>query len=147
MALESSGWINKIAEKNTRHSRSLVFCTEGNPGSRIRHPSQVVDSNHDRSSKMPPRNSRSADFWNSERTYHFLQSLRGFRPFGIEKHFHMMFILEKFRQRTGQNIKADVLWDQIEEYYGINQLTEREMERLGLPSEPDGFILDRNITL
>lgn len=54
--------------------------------------------------------------------------MKGFRPYGVEKHFHMMFILEKFRTRTGLNVTADVLWDYIEEYYDINLLTERELE-------------------
>jgi hypothetical protein len=91
---------------------------------------------------MAPKNPKSSEFWTTERTYHFLQSLRGFRPFGIEKHFHMMFILEKFRVRTGLNIKADVLWDQIEEYYGINQLTEREIEKLDLSSDSGGYVFE-----
>lgn len=55
----------------------------------------------------------------------------------------MMFILEKFRTRTGLNIKADVLWDQLDEYYGINQLTDRELEKIDLPNDSEGFVFER----
>lgn len=68
--------------------------------------------------------------WNSELTYHLLQSMKGYRPFGIEKHFHMMSIIEKFQTRTGLKVTADVLWDQIEEFYRIDRLTERDSEKL-----------------
>ena len=68
--------------------------------------------------------------WTSEQSYHLLQAMKGYRPYGIEKHFHMMFILEKFRSKSELNITADALWDHIEEHYNINQLTEREAERL-----------------
>lgn len=66
--------------------------------------------------------------WTTEHINHLLYAMRGYRPFGVEKHFHMMFILEKFRQRTGLNVSADALWDYISELYDINLLSEREFE-------------------
>lgn len=68
--------------------------------------------------------------WTSEQSYHLLQAMRGYKPFGIEKHFQMMFILEKFRSRSNIDVSADTLWDHIEEYYDINQLTKKEIEKL-----------------
>lgn len=68
--------------------------------------------------------------WTSEQSYHLLQAMRGYRPFGLEKHFHMMFILEKFRAKSDLNVTADTLWDHIEEFYNINHLTERETEKI-----------------
>lgn len=44
----------------------------------------------------------------------------------------MMFILEKFRAKSGLQVNADTLWDYIEEYYNINLMTERETEKLKL---------------
>jgi len=55
--------------------------------------------------------------------------MKGYRPFGIDKHFHMAFILERFRARSKMDISVDTLWDHIEEYYDINQLTKREIEK------------------
>lgn len=67
--------------------------------------------------------------WNNEQTFHLLKAMEGHRPFGLEKHFHMMFILEKFRTKSGLNVTSDALWDCIEEHYDINQLTERDLEK------------------
>lgn len=59
---------------------------------------------------------------------HLLHSMKGYRPYGIDKHFQMMFILEKFRSRSGLNVSADVLWDYIDELYDVKFLTERELD-------------------
>ena len=67
--------------------------------------------------------------WNSQLLYHLQQSMLGYRPFGVEKHFHMMSIIEKFQTRTGLEVSADVLWDQIEEFYRIDKFTERDMNK------------------
>lgn len=64
--------------------------------------------------------------WNSELTNHLLQSLRGFKPYGVDKHFQMIFIMEKFRNKSGLNLSADAVWEQIEDLYNIEYLTERE---------------------
>lgn len=66
--------------------------------------------------------------WTSEQVNHLLQSMKGFRPYGVEKHFHMMFILERFRSKSGLNVTADVLWDYIDELYDIKQLSEKDGE-------------------
>lgn len=66
--------------------------------------------------------------WTSEMINHLLHSLKGYRPYGVDKHFQMMFILEKFRARSGLNVSAEVLWDHIEELYDIKYLTDRELD-------------------
>lgn len=66
--------------------------------------------------------------WTSENVNHLLHAMKGHRPFGLEKHFHMMFILEKFRTRSKLNVSAEALWDYIEQLYDINLLSEREQE-------------------
>lgn len=52
--------------------------------------------------------------------------MKGLRPFGMDKHFYMAFIVENFKSRTGLNVTADALWDHIEELYNINLLTESD---------------------
>lgn len=66
--------------------------------------------------------------WTSERDYELLSSLKGHRPIGIDKHFHMMFILEKFRSKNGLNVSGEALWDRLEELYNLKELNEREVE-------------------
>lgn len=44
----------------------------------------------------------------------------------------MMFILEKFRARSGINATADALWDYIDELYNIKLLSERDELKLRL---------------
>lgn len=56
--------------------------------------------------------------------------MKGYRPYGIDKHFHMMFIIERFRARTGLTVSADTLLEQIEEFYNINTLTARDAEKM-----------------
>lgn len=68
--------------------------------------------------------------WTSENINHLLHAMKGYRPYGLEKHFHMMFILEKFRARSGINATADALWDYIDELYNIKLLSEREELKL-----------------
>lgn len=68
--------------------------------------------------------------WTTEHINHLLHAMKGYRPIGVEKHFHMMFILEKFRSRSGLNVTADALWDYIEELYDINLLSERDNEEI-----------------
>lgn len=70
--------------------------------------------------------------WTSENINHLLHAMKGYRPYGLEKHFHMMFILEKFRARSGINATADALWDYIDELYNIKLLSEREELKLRL---------------
>lgn len=64
--------------------------------------------------------------WTTENVNHLLHAMKGYRPYGLEKHFHMMFILEKLRARSGINVTADAVWDYIEELYNIKLLSERE---------------------
>lgn len=66
--------------------------------------------------------------WTTEHINHLLHAMKGFRPYGVEKHFHMMFILERFRARSGLNVGADALWDYINELYDINLLSENNIE-------------------
>lgn len=66
--------------------------------------------------------------WTTEHINHLLHAMKGYRPYGVEKHFHMMFILERFRARSGLNVTADALWDYINEVYDINLLSEKELE-------------------
>lgn len=68
--------------------------------------------------------------WTSENSYYLLRALQGYRPFGVRKHLHMMFIHEEFKARSGLSPPTDVLWDYIEELYNINVMTEKELEEL-----------------
>lgn len=66
--------------------------------------------------------------WTTEHVNHLLHAMKGFKPYGVEKHFHMMFILERFRARSGLNVTADVLWEHIGELYDTSSLEEKEIE-------------------
>lgn len=68
--------------------------------------------------------------WTSEHINHLLHSMKGFRPYGVDKHFHMMFIVERFRSRSGLNVTADPLWGYIEELYDTKTLGKEGLERL-----------------
>lgn len=67
--------------------------------------------------------------WTSENINHLFHAMKGYRPYGIEKHFHMMFIVERFRAKSGLNVSADVLWEYIQELYNIDLLSEREIDQ------------------
>lgn len=68
--------------------------------------------------------------WTTEQVNHLLHAMKGYRPYGVEKHFHMMFIVEKFRTRSGLNVTADVLWDYIQGLYDIDLLSQKDIEEL-----------------
>lgn len=53
----------------------------------------------------------------------------------------MMFIMEKFRARTGLTVTADVLLEQMEEFYSINTFTIRDAERVKQKLKSSDFCL------
>lgn len=68
--------------------------------------------------------------WTTEHINHLLHAMKGYRPYGVEKHFHMMFIVERFRAKSGLNVTAEALWDYIETLYDINLLSEKDIEEI-----------------
>lgn len=66
--------------------------------------------------------------WTTEQINHLLHAMKGYRPYGIEKHFHMMFIVERFRARSGINVSAEALWEHIQELYNIDFLSDKEVD-------------------
>lgn len=70
--------------------------------------------------------------WTPEKTNALLQAIQDYKPVGIDKHFHMMFVLERFCAKTGQtDISADDIWKQLSQFYNLEQLD--QMQPLPLP--------------
>ena len=51
--------------------------------------------------------------WDADLEVHLFQSMTGHKPCGINKHFHMVCIQQRFYERTHINISTVQLWDHI----------------------------------
>ncbi|XP_002131505.2 MRG/MORF4L-binding protein-like [Ciona intestinalis] len=65
--------------------------------------------------------------WNSETEVCLFYAMRGQKPIGINKHFHMMCIHKKFCQSIGQTVSSDQLWQHLSTMYNLKVLDESEV--------------------
>jgi len=79
--------------------------------------------------------------WDAEKDVSLFQALRGHKPIGIGKHFHMMCIMEKFRQSVGKPVDSSEIWCQLQELYALDLLEETEISPLQ-EKEKIGFSLE-----
>nr|CAB3263948.1 MRG/MORF4L-binding protein-like [Phallusia mammillata] len=64
--------------------------------------------------------------WNSETEVCLFYAMRGQKPVGINKHFHMMCIHRKFCESIGQSVSSEQLWEHLGTMYNLKALDESE---------------------
>merc|ERR1711915_121380 len=79
--------------------------------------------------------------WDAEKDVSLFQALRGHKPVGIAKNFHMMCIMEKIRQSLGKPVDSRKIWYQLQELYSLDLLEETEVSPLQ-EKEKIGFSLE-----
>nr|XP_056701327.1 MRG/MORF4L-binding protein [Euleptes europaea] len=67
----------------------------------------------------------------------------GHKPVGVNRHFHMICIRDKFSQNIGRQISSKVIWDHLSTMYDMQALHESEI--LPFPNSEKNFILPEEI--
>lgn len=77
--------------------------------------------------------------WNADTEVCLFYAMRGFKPVGINKHFHMMGIHKKFIESLGHTVTSTQLWEHLASMYNLSVLDESQ----GLPfdNNPEEFKL------
>uniref|UniRef100_A0A2K5RZW8 MRG domain-containing protein n=1 Tax=Cebus imitator TaxID=2715852 RepID=A0A2K5RZW8_CEBIM len=64
-------------------------------------------------------------------------------PAGVNRHFHMICIRDKFSQNIGRQVPSKVIWDHLSTMYDMQALHESEI--LPFPNSERNFVLPEEI--
>ncbi|XP_076462161.1 uncharacterized protein LOC143294662 isoform X2 [Babylonia areolata] len=81
--------------------------------------------------------------WNVEMEVNLFHAMRGHKPVGVNRHFHMVVIHEKLSSPTTKKLSAKDVWDHLSTMYDLQALNESEI--LPFPNKPLDFKLPANI--
>lgn len=77
--------------------------------------------------------------WSVENEIHLFDSLIGFKPVGVNKHFHMLPLMAKFSELTQSEVDSADIWHKLAQLYDLNILD--EMEQLPFSNKVVDFSL------
>ena len=60
--------------------------------------------------------------WTPEMEVNLLYSMIDHKPVGVNKHFHMIFIYEKFNNLCDKNLTVDQIWQRLGTLYDLKEL-------------------------
>ncbi|KAM3841450.1 MRG/MORF4L-binding protein isoform 2-T3 [Vipera latastei] len=81
--------------------------------------------------------------WSPEVEVCLFHAMLGHKPVGVNRHFHMICIRDKFSQNIGRQISSKVIWDHLSTMYDMQALHESEI--LPFPNSEKNFILPDEI--
>ncbi|KAH0619234.1 hypothetical protein JD844_019092 [Phrynosoma platyrhinos] len=81
--------------------------------------------------------------WSPEVEVCLFHAMLGHKPVGVNRHFHMICIRDKFSQNIGRQISSKVIWDHLSTMYDMQALHESEI--LPFPNSEKNFILPEDI--
>ncbi|XP_029468518.1 MRG/MORF4L-binding protein [Rhinatrema bivittatum] len=81
--------------------------------------------------------------WSPEVEVCLFHAMLGHKPVGVNRHFHMICIRDKFSQNIGRQINSKVIWDHLSTMYDMQALHESEI--LPFPNSEKNFILPEDI--
>ncbi|XP_061487034.1 MRG/MORF4L-binding protein [Rhineura floridana] len=77
--------------------------------------------------------------WSPEVEVCLFHAMLGHKPVGVNRHFHMICIRDKFSQNIGRQISSKVIWDHLSTMYDMQALHESEI--LPFPNSEKNFSL------
>ncbi|XP_062314666.1 MRG/MORF4L-binding protein [Osmerus eperlanus] len=77
--------------------------------------------------------------WSQEVEVCLFHAMLGHKPVGVNRHFHMICIRDKFSQNIGRQVSSSVIWDHLGTMYDMQALHESEI--LPFPNSEKGFML------
>ncbi|XP_036803541.1 MRG/MORF4L-binding protein isoform X2 [Oncorhynchus mykiss] len=77
--------------------------------------------------------------WSQEVEVCLFHAMLGHKPVGVNRHFHMICIRDKFSQNIGRQVSSKVIWDHLGTMYDMSALHESEI--LPFPNSEKSFNL------
>ncbi|XP_051517797.1 MRG/MORF4L-binding protein-like isoform X2 [Myxocyprinus asiaticus] len=77
--------------------------------------------------------------WSQEVEVCLFHAMLGHKPVGVNRHFHMICIRDKFSQNIGRQVPSKVIWDHLSTMYDMQALHESEI--LPFPNSEKNFAL------
>lgn len=81
--------------------------------------------------------------WSHEVEVCLFHAMLGHKPVGVNRHFHMICIRDKFSQNIGRQVSSAVIWDHLGTMYDMQALHESEI--LPFPNSEKSFSLPDDI--
>ncbi|XP_034027773.1 MRG/MORF4L-binding protein isoform X2 [Thalassophryne amazonica] len=81
--------------------------------------------------------------WSHEVEVCLFHAMIGHKPVGVNRHFHMICIRDKFSQNIGRQVSSAVIWDHLGTMYDMQALHESEI--LPFPNTEKSFSLPDDI--
>uniref|UniRef100_A0AAR2ISK4 MRG domain-containing protein n=1 Tax=Pygocentrus nattereri TaxID=42514 RepID=A0AAR2ISK4_PYGNA len=81
--------------------------------------------------------------WSQEVEVCLFHAMLGHKPVGVNRHFHMICIRDKFSQNIGRQVSSKVIWDHLGTMYDMQALHESEI--LPFPNSEKTFVLPEDI--
>ncbi|KAK2885827.1 hypothetical protein QQF64_020716 [Cirrhinus molitorella] len=81
--------------------------------------------------------------WSQEVEVCLFHAMLGHKPVGVNRHFHMICIRDKFSQNIGRQVSSKVIWDHLSTMYDMQALHESEI--LPFPNSEKSFVLPEDI--
>ncbi|XP_063065245.1 MRG/MORF4L-binding protein isoform X2 [Engraulis encrasicolus] len=81
--------------------------------------------------------------WNQEVEVCLFHAMLGHKPVGVNRHFHMICIRDKFSQNLGRQVSSKVIWEHLSTMYDMQALHESEI--LPFPNSEKAFALPDEI--
>lgn len=81
--------------------------------------------------------------WSQEVEVCLFHAMLGHKPVGVNRHFHMICIRDKFSQNIGRQVSSKVIWDHLSTMYDMQALHESEI--LPFPNSEKTFVLPEDI--
>lgn len=81
--------------------------------------------------------------WSHEVEVCLFHAMIGHKPVGVNRHFHMMCIRDKFSQNIGRQVSSDLIWEHLGTMYDMQALHESEI--LPFPNSEKSFSLPDDI--
>ncbi|XP_043985284.1 MRG/MORF4L-binding protein [Gambusia affinis] len=81
--------------------------------------------------------------WSHEVEVCLFHAMIGHKPVGVNRHFHMICIRDKFSQNIGRQVSSSVIWDHLGTMYDMQALHESEI--LPFPNTEKSFSLPEEI--
>ncbi|XP_069740601.1 MRG/MORF4L-binding protein isoform X2 [Narcine bancroftii] len=81
--------------------------------------------------------------WTPEVEVCLFHAMLGHKPVGVNRHFHMICIRDKFSQNIGRQIASKIVWEHLNVMYDMQALHESEI--LPFPNGERNFVLPEDI--
>ncbi|KAL3172229.1 hypothetical protein MRX96_013209 [Rhipicephalus microplus] len=80
--------------------------------------------------------------WNVDTEVQLFHAMKGHKPVGVNRYFHMACILEKFSASLNKDISSQTIWEHLDTMYDMAALHESEI--IPFPNYDNEFVLPDN---